>query len=87
MKEKKRDSIRQLNSNYYNPYEQAYDGQDQSLRGEFNFSLFLLLQLRICYLDCHGKVCLYNGELDLRTCQCQCSSYASGPQCERRKLL
>ncbi|CAF3537126.1 unnamed protein product [Adineta steineri] len=33
--------------------------------------------------DCHGKVCLYNGTLDLNTCQCQCSTYASGSQCER----
>ncbi|CAF4228428.1 unnamed protein product [Rotaria socialis] len=33
--------------------------------------------------DCHGKVCLYNGTLDLNTCECQCSTYASGSQCER----
>ncbi|CAF0942957.1 unnamed protein product [Adineta ricciae] len=32
--------------------------------------------------DCHGKVCLYNGTLDLKTCQCQCSTYATGSQCE-----
>ena len=37
--------------------------------------------------DCSGKVCLYNGTLDLNTCQCQCSSYASGDQCEYCKWL
>ncbi|CAF0970929.1 unnamed protein product [Rotaria sordida] len=33
--------------------------------------------------DCQGKVCLYNGTLDLNTCECKCSTYASGSQCER----
>ncbi|CAF1221360.1 unnamed protein product [Rotaria sordida] len=33
--------------------------------------------------DCQGKVCLYNGTLDLNTCKCQCSTYASGLQCEK----
>ncbi|CAF1124963.1 unnamed protein product [Adineta steineri] len=33
--------------------------------------------------DCHGKVCLYNGTLNLNTCECQCSSYASGSYCEK----
>lgn len=33
--------------------------------------------------DCKGKVCLYNGTLDLNTCECHCSTYASGSQCEK----
>ncbi|CAF4239943.1 unnamed protein product [Rotaria sp. Silwood2] len=33
--------------------------------------------------NCQGKVCLYNGTLDLNTCKCQCSAYASGSQCEK----
>ncbi|CAF1102733.1 unnamed protein product [Rotaria sp. Silwood1] len=33
--------------------------------------------------DCQGKICLYNGTLDLSTCKCQCSAYASGSQCEK----
>ncbi|CAF3794955.1 unnamed protein product [Rotaria sp. Silwood1] len=33
--------------------------------------------------DCQGKICLYNGTLDLNTCECRCSTYANGLQCER----
>lgn len=33
-------------------------------------------------LDCQGRVCLYDGSLDLKTCRCQCSPYASGQSCE-----
>lgn len=37
--------------------------------------------------DCQGKVCLYNGTLDLNTCECQCSDYARGTECEQRKWI
>jgi hypothetical protein len=40
---------------------------------------------KILLSDCQGKVCLYNGTLDLNTCECRCSTYASGSQCERCK--
>ncbi|CAF1399733.1 unnamed protein product [Adineta ricciae] len=33
--------------------------------------------------DCQGKVCLYNGTLNLQTCQCECSTFASGIYCEK----
>ncbi|CAF1225520.1 unnamed protein product [Rotaria sordida] len=32
--------------------------------------------------DCQGLVCLYNGIIDLNSCQCQCESHTSGKQCE-----
>lgn len=32
--------------------------------------------------DCHGRICLYNGELDLKTCECTCPSHTTGKSCE-----
>lgn len=72
-----------MNSNIYRPYNQGY--QDQPLHGIMLF--FTFLNNSFFLLDCQGKVCLYNGTLDLNTCECRCSTYASGSQCERRKLF
>ncbi|UJR14016.1 hypothetical protein I4U23_001015 [Adineta vaga] len=33
--------------------------------------------------DCGGLVCLYNGKIDLDSCQCQCQTHADGKQCEK----
>ena len=33
-------------------------------------------------IDCRGLVCLYNGVLDIDSCQCKCEPYASGETCE-----
>ena len=33
-------------------------------------------------LDCQGLVCLYDGIVNLDSCQCQCKSFTSGKQCE-----
>ena len=63
------------------PYEQGT--VDHPLHGRF-FSNVFLGQGKISFVDCQGKVCLYNGTLDLNTCKCKCSAYASGSQCERR---
>jgi len=53
-----------------------------------NLSYYLFISNEsLSFLDCHGKVCLYNGTLDLNTCECQCSTYATGLQCEKRKSL
>ena len=41
-----------------------------------------MIEISILNLDCRGLVCLYNGILDLNTCQCQCESYTSGSECE-----
>lgn len=41
----------------------------------------------LTFVDCQGKVCLYNGTLNLSTCECQCPEYASGLQCEKCKEL
>ncbi len=72
-----------LNSNYHAAYQQSLE--DHPLHGKF---IILSFDLKLKYyfvLDCQGKVCLYNGTLDLNTCECQCSTYASGSQCEKCK--
>ncbi|CAF1334454.1 unnamed protein product [Adineta ricciae] len=33
--------------------------------------------------NCNGLVCLYGGTIDLNSCECRCTSYASGKQCEK----
>jgi len=69
-----------LNSNYHAAYQLSLD--DHPLHGNF----MLLFQIKMfLFLDCQGKVCLYNGTLDLNTCECHCSAYASGSQCENCK--
>ena len=72
---------RMLNSNYRPAFNPGVT--DHPLHGK-TVSIILLLAYEI-YLstDCQGKVCLYNGTLNLETCECQCSSYASGSQCEQ----
>ena len=70
---------RQLNSDMYPPYKQ--EALHRPLQGKSRLSS--LSHPSALRSDCGGKVCLYNGTLDLRTCQCQCSTYASGSQCER----
>jgi hypothetical protein len=48
-----------------------------------NFHINFFLELKNFFADCQGKVCLYNGTLDLNTCECQCSTYADGSYCEK----
>lgn len=74
--------FRQLNTNFHPPYEQG--SSDQSLHGT-EISLMFFIKTETNFSDCKGKVCLYNGTLDLNTCECHCSTYASGSQCEKRK--
>ncbi len=73
-----------LNSNYRAAYQQSFE--DHPLHGNFIILLFhLKFKKKNLFLDCQGKVCLYNGTLDLNTCECHCSAYASGSQCEKCK--
>ncbi|CAF4376051.1 unnamed protein product, partial [Adineta steineri] len=74
-----------LNSNYHAAYRQGI--KDHPLHGNNKFCLFLEGTNFLVNLDCHGKVCLYNGTLNLNTCECQCSSYASGSYCEKCNLI
>ena len=73
-----------LNSNYHPAYIQRVE--DYPLHGNFIIFSFSF-KLKNLFLDCQGKVCLYNGALDLDTCECKCSSYASGLQCEKCKSI
>ena len=70
-----------VNSNYHPAYEQGTE--DQPLHGNRIGFLSFAFSPRDASLDCQGKVCLYNGILNLDTCECQCSSYATGMQCEQ----
>jgi hypothetical protein len=69
---------RQLGDN--KPYTPA--NLSESNNKQLYGSNFYRINFLICTLDCHGLVCLYNGIIDLNSCQCKCESYASGKECE-----
>jgi hypothetical protein len=73
-----------LNSNYHDAYQQGLEAYP--LHGYLIIIVFPSSFGNVSFfLDCQGKVCLYNGTLDLDTCECRCSAYASGIQCEKCK--
>ena len=70
-----------LTSNYHSAYELGFE--DRQLHGSIKCSLGTEINT-FPFSDCQGRVCLYNGTLNLTTCECQCSSYATGSYCEKR---
>lgn len=57
------------------------DSNNKPLHGMDSVEKMILFRC-IVLQDCRGSVCLYNGVLDLDSCQCKCASYASGSVCE-----
>jgi len=62
---------RQLGDN--KPYTPA--NLSESNNKQLYGSNFYRINFLICTLDCHGLVCLYNGIIDLNSCQCKCDLY------------
>lgn len=67
----------------YKPYEPA-DASGSNNKPLHGWNLMeKMIEFRCIFLeDCRGSVCLYNGVLNLESCECKCESYASGSVCE-----
>ena len=66
----------------YKPYELAAGSKPVNDRLHGSIASFCTERISPVGLDCRGTLCLYEGELDLKTCQCKCPAHTSGRNCE-----